>query len=216
MQGIRSRLAWVISCRGDTFWIRSLRNHDPPGSDDGSLTARHHLRRSAPIHVGLIENDVCTHMRWSRGEHLLLAHDQIGRVEARQFESVAMRDGVRRAGLDTISAENASVVIDVVNPGIALRPADTVFGSILRCFNVNAIRRTRRRAEKTSHAFFQTVLIALQHMSAAEPRFQPRATQWPLTVRVVFHDRGIKHLPERDAHSFGNGRDVFQDGHMNF
>jgi hypothetical protein len=180
----------------------------------GSLTARYYLRGRPTVHVGLIENHVCPHVCWPGGQHLLLAHDQIGGVETRQFESVAVRDGVRRTGLDAISAENAAVVVDVVYLGIALGAADAVFGRVLGGFDVNAIRRTRRRAQETRDTLFQSILIALQNVRPAETRFQPGSAQGTFAVGIVLHGRGIEHLPEGDAHSLGNRGNVFQDWHV--
>ena len=70
---------------------------------------------------------------------MLLAVDQIGSVKRRQFESVTVRDRVRGTRLHAISAENAAVVVDVVNLGIALGAADTIGRGIFRGLDVNAI-----------------------------------------------------------------------------
>jgi hypothetical protein len=175
----------------------------------GNLTAWHYLSGRPTVHIGLIENDVRTHMCWPGGQHLFLAHDQIGRIKTRQLEAVTMCNGIGRASLDAVSAKNAAVVIDVVNLGIAFGAADAVFGRIFGSFNVNAIRRTRGRAQKTGHAFFQTVFIALQHVRATETRLDARSTQRTFAIRIVLHDRRVKHFPERDTHAFGNGGNVF-------
>ena len=47
----------------------------------GTSAARHHLRGRPTVHVGLIENDVRSHVCWPGGQHLLLAHHQVGGVE---------------------------------------------------------------------------------------------------------------------------------------
>jgi hypothetical protein len=175
----------------------------------GGLTARHYLWGRSTVHVGLIENDVRAHVGWPRSQHLLLAHDQIGRVKARQLESVSVRDSVRRACLDAISAENAAVVVDVVNLGVALGTADPVFGGIFCGFDVDAIRGTRCRAQKARDTLFQPVFIALQHVRTTKAGLDPRAAQRSLAIGIVLHDRGIEHLPKGDAHAFRNRGNVF-------
>src|SRR6201993_909208 len=82
------------------------------------LAPVHHFCGSAAVHVGLIEYNVGSHVCWPGGQHLLLAHHEIGSVETRQFESVSVRDSVGRTGLDTVSAKNAAVVVDVIDLGV--------------------------------------------------------------------------------------------------
>src|SRR4051812_47860666 len=103
------------------------------------LASRHHFCRRSTIDVGLIENDVGSHMCWPGGQHLLLAIDKIGSVERCQFEPVAVRDGVRGAGLDAVSAKYAAVVIDVVDLSVAFGAADSVLGGILGSLDIDAV-----------------------------------------------------------------------------
>jgi hypothetical protein len=179
----------------------------------GKSASRHHLRGCAPVDVGLIEHDVGSHVCWPGGQHLLLAVHKIGSIECCQLESMAVRDGIGRARLDTVPTENASIVIDVVHLGVALGAADAVFGGILGRFDVNAVGWAGSRAEKTGYAFFQAVFIPLQDVRAAEAGFNSRAAQWSLAVGIVLDNRRVEHLPEGDAHAFGNRSDVFQNRH---
>ena len=112
------------------------------------------LRRSAAVHVGLIEYDVGSHVCWPGGQHLLLAVDQIAGVECRQLKSMPVGDRVGRTRFHAIAAKNAAVVIDVVNLGVALGAADAVLGGILGGLDVDAIRRTIwRRTENRLRTF---------------------------------------------------------------
>src|SRR6185312_14539583 len=86
-------------------------------------------------------------------QHLFLAVDQRGGVIAGDLEAMAVGDGVGGAGLHAISAEDAAVVIDVVDLGVAFAAADAQLGSILGRFDIDALRRARGRAQKTSDAF---------------------------------------------------------------
>ena len=81
---------------------------------------------------------------------------------------MAVGDGVGGAGFHAIAAEDAAVVIDVVDLGVALAAADADLLGILGGFDVDAIGGTGRGAKKTGHAFLHAVLIALQHVDAAE------------------------------------------------
>src|SRR3954463_15504169 len=109
---------------------------------------------------------------------------------------MTMRDGIGGAGLDTISAKDAAVVIDVIDLGVTLGPGDPVLFRVLRRFNVDAVRRTRRRAQETGNALFQSALIALQHVQPTETLLKHRAFERTRTVRVILDDRRLEHLAE--------------------
>ena len=162
----------------------------------------------------LIEYRIGSHMCRHGGQHLLFAVNQIAGVERGKFKPVAMRNRVRRAGFYAISAENAAVVINVVNLGVALRAANPVLCRILRRLNIDAIRRAIGRAQEAGHALFQTILIPLQHVDAAEALLKLCATQRSVAVRIIFNLRGLKHLHEGDAHALGNGGNVLKDSHI--
>ena len=114
-------------------------------------------------------------MCWRSRQHLLFAVHQIRRAKCRQLESVPVSDGVGRARLHAISAKNAAVVVNVVNLGVTLGAAYSMLGRILRCLDVNAVRRTIRRAKEASHTLFQPIFVALQNMHAAKALLEFRA-----------------------------------------
>ena len=144
---------------------------------------------------------------------MLLAVDQVAGVECRQFESVTMGDCVGRARFHAVSAENAPVVIDVVDLGVALGAAHAILRGVFGGLDVNAIRRTRGRAQKASHALFQSILVALQHVRAPESGFNPRPAQRPLAVGIVFDSCRLEHLHKGDAHAFGDRSNILQNRH---
>ena len=113
---------------------------------------------------------------------------------------MAVRDGVGGARLHAISAEDAAVVIDVINLGVAFAAADAQLCRVLGRFDIDALRRARGRAQETGDAFFQAVLIALQLVDAAKALLEFRGR-----VRVILRDGRIEHLPEGDAHAFDDG-----------
>src|SRR5262249_39766839 len=97
-----------------------------------------HGRRPAR-HLSLIEYRVCSNMCRHGGQHLLFAVNQIAGTEGRDFKPVAVRDGVRRAGLDAISTEDTSIIVDVINLGVALSAAHAMLSGVLRRFDIYAI-----------------------------------------------------------------------------
>src|SRR5271163_3864052 len=107
-------------------------------------------------------------MRWPGGQHLLFAVDQAAGVEAGDFESMAMRNCIRRAGLHTIPTKNTSIVVNVVDLGVAFGATDATFCRVLRGFDIDAIRGAGGCAQKTGYALFQAILVALQNMHPAE------------------------------------------------
>jgi hypothetical protein len=170
-------------------------------------------RRRAIRHFGLIEYRVGSHVRRPSGQHLLLAVDQVAGVKAREFEAMAVGDGIRGTSLDAIAAENTSVVVDVVNLGIALRPTHPMLGGILRRLDVNAVRGTGRRAQEAGYTLFQSILIALQNVHAAETFLELGAPKRSGPIGIVLYLRGLEHLHEGDAHTLGDGGNVLQDWH---
>src|SRR5689334_16967331 len=94
-----------------------------------------------------------------------------------------VRDRIGGTSLYAVTAKDAAVVVDVVDLRVSLAAAEARFCCVLGRFDVNAIGRTRRRAQKAGNAFFQSVLIPLQHMRAAIALFEPRRA-----VRILLRD----------------------------
>src|SRR5215207_7288626 len=113
---------------------------------------------------------------------------------------MAVRNGIGRASLNAIPAEDAPAVIDVINTGVALTSADPLGIGVLFGFDIDAVSRTGRRAKKAADTLLQPVLVPLQDVHAPVPFLEARGS-----IRVVFRDRGLKHLLEGDAHPFGDG-----------
>src|SRR3990167_5239193 len=90
-----------------------------------------------------------------RSQQLFFAVDQAGDVVAGQLEAVAVGDGVGGAGLHAVAAENAAVVVNVIDGGVAFSGADAPLGGVVGGFDVDAVRRAGRRAEEAPHAFLQ-------------------------------------------------------------
>src|SRR6266849_5883140 len=128
---------------------------------------RHDLRRRAGPDFFLIEHRVGSHVRWHGGQHLLLAVDQPAGVKAGNLEPVPMRDGIRGASLHAISTKDTSIVVYVIDLSVTLRAAYPMLRRILRRLDINAVRRTRRRAQEAGHTLLQAILVPLEHVHAA-------------------------------------------------
>ena len=146
-------------------------------------------------------------------EHVFFAHDQVGGVEGGELEAVAVGDGVGGAGFNTVAAEDAAVVVDVVDLGVALGGRDAVLGGVLVGLDVDAVGGTGGGTEETGHALFQAVLVALQDVGAAIALLKLCAAQRARAVGVVLHLGGLEHFTEGDAHALGDAGDVTHDRH---
>jgi rhodanese-related sulfurtransferase len=128
---------------------------------------------------------------WLFLEKLFFAVDQGIDVISGELKTVSVGNGVRRACFNTVTAENAPGVIDVVNAGVAFASGDTAGIGILSGFNVNAICRAGRRAEKASNALFEAGFVAVQYMYSAIARLKMHRFE-----RVILRDRFPEHIPK--------------------
>ena len=153
-------------------------------------------------------------MRGRGHQHVFLAHDQGGGVEAGQLEAVAVGDGVGGAGFDAVAAEDAAVVVDVVDLGVALgarRCASRRCSRRPRCRCSSRGRRRRRGSRRRT--FPGRFRRAGDWCLPRKRSCRLRAAQWALAVGVVFDLGGLEDLPKGDAHPFGDGGGVANDGH---
>ena len=127
---------------------------------------------------------------------------------------MAMRNCIGRTSLHTIPTKYASIIVDVVDAGVAFGARNPFLRSILRGFYVDAIRGTSGGAEETSYTFLQSIFIALQDVHAAKAFLKFCAFQRAGTVGIVLDDGGLKHLLQGDGHPLGYGADVFDHGHF--
>src|SRR6185437_5621278 len=88
-------------------------------------------------------------------------------VVGSELEAVSVSDSVGGASFDTIAAKDAAGIVDVVDLGVAVGVGDAIVGGVFGGFDVNAIRGARGGAKKTGDAFFEAVLVALQHVNPA-------------------------------------------------
>jgi hypothetical protein len=172
------------------------------------LTSRH-----ARVRFRLRKHLIGSHMRWSRGQHLFFAVNQIAGVETGQLKTMTMGNRIGGTRLHTIPAKYTSIVIDVVDTSVTFGARDSGFGGVFRSLYIDAIRGTGGGAEETGYTFFQSVFVALQDVHAAESLLNLCAFQGAGTVGIILDDRWLKHLLQGDRHSLGDGSDVSDHGH---
>ena len=146
-------------------------------------------------------------------EHVFFAHDEVCGVEGGELEAVAVGDGVGGAGLDTVATEDAAVVIDVVDLGVALRGGDADFLSVFGGLDEDAVGGAGGGAKEAGDTFFEAVFVTLEDVGSAVALLEDRSTQGAFAVRVVLNLRGLQHLPEGDAHTFNDAGYVAHDRH---
>jgi hypothetical protein len=114
-----------------------------------------------------------------------------------QLDAVTMGDGIRGTRLDAVTAKNATRVVYVVNLGVTLTCRDSIGVGILGSLDVNAIRGTRRSAQKTAYTLLKTVFIALQNVNAAIARLHTGRNVGKILCRGF-----AEHGPQRHAEAF--------------
>ena len=127
---------------------------------------------------------------------------------------MAVGDGVGGAGLDTVAAEDAAVVIDVVDLGVTLGAGDTLFGGVFGGLDVDAIGGAGSGAEETGDTLFQAVFVALEDVHAAETLLEFGAFERSGAVGVVLDDTRLEHFLAGDNHALGDGGGIFDDRHV--
>ena len=143
------------------------------------------------IQALLFVTDLCQRTCWRRAasafEHLLFPIDQRIDVVSCQLKSVSMRDRIGGAGFHAIATENAPGIIDVIHLRVALTSRNAGCFGVLRCLNVNAIRRACRSTQEAPDALLQATLVAVQDMN-------------PSVARLEIHRLGGQELPRLRGH----------------
>lgn len=107
-------------------------------------------------------------------KELFLAINQSINIVGSQLDIVTMSDCVSGAGFHAVAAEDTTRIINIVNFGITLTSRYAILFGIVASLDVNTICRTSGGAQKTSHAFFETVFVALENMDPAIPGLNTR------------------------------------------
>src|SRR5216683_2877090 len=154
------------------------------------VTEPHRMRRR--FHPGL-----------QRRDQLLLGPDQALPVVVRQFVVVGHRQGPGRAGLDAQAAQDAPLVVDLVDGAIPLAGGIPLRLGVFGALDVDGVRRAGPGAQFAADAFLQAVWPAVELVPAVEPR-RGRL----LLFRVLDGVDLAEHLPEGDRESLDRVEEI--------
>src|SRR5215469_10964759 len=135
--------------------------------------------------------------RRPRLQQLLFAEDKGIDVVRGQFDTVPMGDGVRGTRLHAISAKNAPGIVDVIGLGVPFTRRNPLRFGVFRSLDIDTVRGARCGAQETGHAFFETVLVALQNVNAPIARLHAGRNLWK-----ILGGGFAEHGPQRDAKPF--------------
>src|SRR2546427_9826541 len=85
---------------------------------------------------------------------------------------MSMSDGVSGTGLNTITAEDAAGIIDIIDFRVALAGGNAFGVGVLGGLDVDAVGRTGSGAEEASHKLIKTLLITVQDVNAEIARLK--------------------------------------------
>src|SRR3989441_2036217 len=119
---------------------------------------------------------------------------------------MSMSDGVSGTGLNTIAAEDAPGIIDIIDFRVALAGGNAFGIGILGGLDVDAVGRTGGGAEEASHTLLKTLLIAVQDVNAAIARLKVHRL-----VGIIFGDGLAQHVAESDAKTLRQGDERLAD-----
>jgi len=128
---------------------------------------------------------------------LLLAVNQGADVICSKLEPVPVRNGVSRAGFYTVPTEDTARIVDVVNARVALSGRNPLGIGIFGSLNIDTVSWTGRRTKKTTNAFFEPVLVAMEYVNAPIAGLKVNRFVW-----IVFGDRFAPHGAEGHTKSF--------------
>lgn len=127
-------------------------------------------------------------------EELFFAIDHGIDVVRRELKSMTVRDRVRGAGFDAVSAKNAARIIDIVDGGIAFGSGDAIGFGIFGGLDIDAAGGTGCRTKKAGDALLEPILVSLQNVDAAIARLKMHGL-----VRIIFRRRLSPKIAKGDA-----------------
>src|SRR6478609_6970304 len=101
-------------------------------------------------------------------QQLALRVHRIVAVGEGELEQLALRDRLRRAGLDAQVAVDAAEVVDLVDEPVALAGRGGVIGVVVLAAHVDAIGGAHTSAELAADALLHAVLVAVEDVPAVQ------------------------------------------------
>src|SRR5687767_6227282 len=99
-----------------------------------------------------------------RNQQIIFGLEEVCATVNRQLKIVPVSNGIFRACFDAVTAEDAASIIDVVDRRITFIHTDALFGwsRVVGGNYVNALGRTRSRAEVTGHTLLAPEFVNMQ------------------------------------------------------
>jgi len=148
----------------------------------------------------------CYGTRWPGFEELFFTVNEGVDVVGGKLDVVAVGDGIGRACVNTVAAEDAAGIVNIIDARIALSRGDAIGFVVFSGFDVNTIRGARCCAKKTTNAFLEAVFVALEYVNTAIARRNAGRD-----FRIALGGGFAKHRPQRDAEALTEGRKCFAD-----
>jgi hypothetical protein len=114
-----------------------------------------------------------------------------------QFDAVAVGNSVGGASFNTVPAENAARIVNIINACVTLTRRDSLGFCIFRSLDVNAICGTRSGTQKATNALFKAVLISLKYVDPPIARLHRGGD-----IRKALRRRLSEHGTQRNAEAF--------------
>src|SRR5690606_3755448 len=145
------------------------------------------------------------HAGHERGQEVLLLVDEALTGGAGELVVVAHGQRPRGAGLDAVPAEDAALVVDLVDAAVALPGGVLGVGAVVGALDEDRVRRARPGAQLAADALLQAVRVAVELVAAVVARLRRH-----LLERVLLGDRGPEHRGEGDPEA-GDGCEELAD-----
>src|SRR5947209_2838921 len=111
-------------------------------------------------------------------QQLLFVIHEVLWIKRGKLIVVFQGDRPRRTCRLAIAAENTTQHVHIEDFCIPLSRRNALLFGVLRCLNINSISWTGPCTEETTHAPFQSIIIAMQHMPTTKTRWQLTLLLW--------------------------------------
>ena len=127
-------------------------------------------------------------------EELFFAVNEGVDVVGGKLDVVTVGNGIGRASVNAVAAEDAAGIVNIIDTGVALSRGDAIGFVVFSGFDINTIRGARCCAKKATNAFLEAVFVALEYVNAAIARRYAGGD-----FRVTLGGGFAKHRAQRDA-----------------
>jgi hypothetical protein len=139
-------------------------------------------------------------------EELFFAVNEGVDVVGGKLDVVTVGNGIGRASVNAVAAEDAAGIVNIIDAGVALPRGDAIGFVVFSGFDINTIRGARSCAKKATNAFLEAVFVALEYVNAAIARRDAGRH-----FRIALGGGFAKHRAQRDTEALAERRKCFAD-----